>query len=80
MGERAPDPQDIARQWARVHSYASALAFEADESATSGWQSAASKLAGTSATGFGFEASIGAARAQEGLRALEGLTEGFRKL
>jgi Ca2+-binding RTX toxin-like protein len=76
----APDPQEIARQWARAHSYASALAFEADESATSGWQSAASKLAGTSTAGFGFEASIGATRAQEGLRGLEGLTEGFRKL
>jgi hypothetical protein len=37
-------------------------------------------LAGISAAGFGFEASIGAARAHETLRALEGLTEGFRKL
>jgi hypothetical protein len=76
----ALEAQEIARQWARVHSYTSALAFEADESATSGWQSAASKLAGTSAAGFGFEASIGATRAQEGLRGLEGLSEGFRKL
>ena len=38
------------------------------------------KLAGPNATGFGFEASVGASRAQDGLKALEGLTEGFRKL
>jgi hypothetical protein len=78
--QTAPDPQEIARQWARAHSYASALAFETDESAPSAWQSAGSKLAGTSAGGFGFEASIGATRAQEALPVLEGLTEGFRKL
>jgi Ca2+-binding RTX toxin-like protein len=76
----APDGREIARQWARAHAYASALAFEGDDSEPSGWQSPAAKLAGTSATGFGFEASIGAARAEEGLRGLEGLTEGFRKL
>ena len=78
--QAAPDAQEIARQWARAHSYASALTFEGDDSETSGWQSPGAKLAGTSATGFGFEASIGAARAHDGLRALEGLTEGFRKL
>ena len=78
--QAAPDAQEIARQWARAHSYASALTSEGDESETSGWPGAAAKLAGTSAAGFGFEASIGAARAHEGLRALEGLTEGFRKL
>jgi Ca2+-binding RTX toxin-like protein len=76
----APDGHEIARQWARAHRYASALAFEADEGETSAWQGPVAKLAGTSAAGFGFEASIGAARAQEGLRTLEGLTEGFRKL
>jgi Ca2+-binding RTX toxin-like protein len=78
--QAAPNAQEIARQWARAHSYASALAFESDESETPGWQGAAATLAGISAAGFGFEASIGAARAQEGLRGLEGLTEGFRKL
>lgn len=78
--QAAPDPEEIARQWARAHRYASALAFEADETASSGWQAAPSKLPGTSAAGFGFEASIGATHAQEGLRGLEGLTEGFRKL
>jgi hypothetical protein len=75
-----PDALEIARQWARVHTYASALAFEGDDSEPSSWQSPAAKLAGISAAAFGFEASIGAGRAQEGLRGLEGLTEGFRKL
>ena len=78
--QAAPDALEIARQWARAHSYASALTFEGDESETPAWQGAAAKLAGISAAGFGFEASIGAARAHESLRALEGLTEGFRKL
>ena len=78
--QAAPDALEIARQWARAHSYASALTFEGDESETTAWQGAAAKLAGISAAGFGFEASIGAARAHETLRALEGLTEGFRKL
>jgi Ca2+-binding RTX toxin-like protein len=78
--QAAPNAQEIARQWARAHSYASALTFEADDSEPSGWQSPAAKLSGNSAAGFGFEASIGAARAEEGLRGLEGLTEGFRKL
>jgi hypothetical protein len=78
--QAAPDALEIARQWARAHNYASALAFEGDESETAAWQGAAAKLAGISAAGFGFEASIGASRAPEGLRGLEGLTEGFRKL
>jgi Haemolysin-type calcium binding protein related domain/RTX calcium-binding nonapeptide repeat (4 copies) len=79
-GTPAPDPQEIARQWTRAHRYASALSLEGDESQSAGWQTPASRLAASSATGFGFEASIGAASAHEGLRGLEGLTEGFRKL
>ena len=76
----AASPDDIARQWARAHGYASALAFEADGAGSSILSPLAMKLAGPGATGFGFEASVGASRTQEGLKALEGLTEGFRKL
>ena len=78
--QAAPDAQEIARQWARAHSYDERAHVRRRRERKSAWQGAAAKLAGTSATGFGFEASIGAARAQEGLRTLEGLTEGFRKL
>jgi hypothetical protein len=74
------NPHDIARQWALAHNYASALAFETDGSDSPILPSLAMKLAGANGTGFGFEASVGASRTQDGLTGLEGLTEGFRKL
>jgi Ca2+-binding RTX toxin-like protein len=81
--DEALSPQEIARRWAAVHRYTSALALEADEhadhSALTGWQSFA-VLGLLSASGFGFEASIGAARGPESLKSLEGLNEGFRRL
>jgi len=77
--QEVASPQDIARQWALAHNYASALAFDADEVGSS-WAALTAKLVGANATGFGFDASVGASRAQDGLKALEGLTEGFRKL
>jgi len=72
-------PQDIARQWALAHNHANTLAFDADDAGSSIW-SLIPKLSGANATGFGFESSVGASRTQDGLKALEGLTEGFRKL
>ena len=78
--QEVASPQEIARQWALAHNYASALAFDADGAGSSTLSSLAMKLAGAHGTGFGFEASVGASRTQDGLKALEGLTEGFRKL
>jgi hypothetical protein len=83
--DEAPSPQEIARQWAAVHRYASALAMEADDAARyaalSGLQRfAQAGLLGAAGTGFGFEASIGTARGPDGLKSLESLTEGFHRL
>jgi hypothetical protein len=56
-----------------------ALEGEQDDANLAGWRdfSAASLLG---ANGFGFEASVGAARGPENLNSLEGLSEGFRRL
>ena len=78
--QQAPSLQEIEHQWALAHRYSSALAFESDPVSMASWLPAVAKLSGPSATGFGFEASVGASRTQDGLKALEGLTEGFRKL
>ena len=58
-----------------------ALALEGEENdaGLGGWRGfPAASLVG--ASGFGFEASIGAARGPESLKSLEGLSEGFRRL
>jgi Ca2+-binding RTX toxin-like protein len=72
-------PKELARRWALAHSYASALAFEPAEISFSSLPSLTANVA-ANAAGFGFEASVGASRTQDGLKGLEGLTEGFRKL
>ncbi len=71
--------QDIARQWAAVHRYASSLTAETDDASIFGWQPSPRAL-GVAGTGFGFEASVGAARGPDSLKSLEGLSEGFTKL
>jgi hypothetical protein len=77
-----PSREDIARQWDAVRRHASGLALESDDSVTfegaSGWWRAAASLLGMS--GFGFEASIGAAHGPEALKPLGGLNEGFQRL
>jgi Ca2+-binding RTX toxin-like protein len=81
--DEALSPQEIAQRWAAVQRYTSALALEAsehaDQAALAGWRAFATPGL-LSPSGFGFEASIGAARGPESLKSLEGLNEGFRKL
>jgi hypothetical protein len=78
---KPPTPEETARQWAAVHRYASTSAFEAGEdgAAPSGWRTLAA-ASPYGASGFGFEASIGAARGPQSLQSLEGLSEGFRSI
>lgn len=70
--------QEIARQWAAVRRYVDTLAFDADEFGE--YVPPRNWFALNASAGFGFEASVGAARGPEGLKSLEGLTEGFRRL
>jgi hypothetical protein len=77
---------EIARQWAGVQRYVKALDdIEGDDrrdgflpgSVRGGREGA---LQGANGSGFGYDGSIGAARAQDSMRALDGLREGFRQL
>ena len=80
--EEALTREEIARRWAEVQRYASALASETDDTdGFTAWQPfGQATFASTSGRAFGFEASIGTARGPDGLKSLEGLSEGFRKL
>jgi len=81
---RALSRHEVAARWRAVADYAQRLG--ADDGGREGaWLPGmrGGLLAGSMAqggSGFGFEGSIGAARGQEGLRTLEGLIEGFRRL
>ena len=73
--------QQIERQWASVERYVSGLAHEVqpDDISPAEWRNfSAANL--PRASGFGFEASIAAARGPDNLKSLEGLSEGFRRL
>jgi VCBS repeat-containing protein len=75
-GGRTPPPNDVAQRWAAVWRYADGLEGEADGASLAGQHDAA-RYGGLR---WGFEGSTGAARGAEGLKTLEGLMEGFRKL
>jgi VCBS repeat-containing protein len=75
-GGRAPSRNEVAQRWAAVWRYADALEGEADGASLPGQHD----VARYSGLRWGFEGSTGAARGHEGLKTLEGIMEGFRKL
>ena len=82
--QEAPLPvDDIRRAWERVARHASTLGAGGDDwEHGAAWHSAGDllRLAPGGGHGFGFDASIGAARGHDEFKSFEGLREGFRRI
>jgi len=77
---RAMEKDEIAARWRAVAEHARSLGAQDGDGESAWLPGSHQEVAGHGGMRWGFEGSIGAPRGQDGLRTLEGLLEGFRKL